>query len=319
MSEPVLSINNLTKNFGNLVAVDRVSLSVYPKEIFALLGPNGAGKTTLIGCITGLVRPTSGTGKIHGYDMLKEPEKTKPLIGLVPQELNYDPYFTVYNELKYKMALFGVRPTRKRVMEILDIMSLTDKAHTNTRRLSGGMKRRLLIAKALAHRPRLLFLDEPTAGVDVELRQELWKYVRLLKDQGTTIILTTHYLEEAEALADRVGIMNHGQLLQVEKVSSLIRKFGTRSLRIKINSSLDSVPEALSALGCSIGSDQQEICYPVSPQTEEIQPVLDILNALGLKVLDISDHRSSLEDVFRYLIGNTQDDESSSRAELEND
>ncbi len=231
MSAPVvLHCDHVTKRYDDLVAVDDVSLSVRQGEIFALLGPNGAGKTTLIHCISGLARQTSGTITVSGHDTLKDFRTTRQLIGLVPQEINYDPFFTPLESLTIQMGLMGVEPSRARAEELLETFSLTDKRDAYTRALSGGMKRRLLIAKALAHGPKLLFLDEPTAGVDVELRRELWDEVRALRERGTTIVLTTHYIEEAEMLADRVGIIHRGKLLLVENRDTLITQHNGKSL-----------------------------------------------------------------------------------------
>ena len=238
---PVLICDHVSKRYDDLVAVDDLSLTVNDGEIFALLGPNGAGKTTLIHCIAGLARQSAGTISVQGHDTLKEYRVTRTLVGLVPQEINYDPFFTPLESLTIQMGLMGVRPDRARAEQLLETFSLSDKRDSYTRALSGGMKRRLLIAKALAHRPKLLFLDEPTAGVDVELRQELWNEVRALRDGGTTIVLTTHYIEEAERLADRVGIIHRGRLLLAEDRNTLLTQHDGKSLEQIF---LDSIHEA---------------------------------------------------------------------------
>lgn len=231
VSAPALRCNQVVKRFKNFVAVDGVDLEVRAGEIFALLGPNGAGKTTLIGCITGLSRATSGTIEVFGHDVVREFRTARRLVGLVPQEITYDPFFTPVEALMIQSGLMGVPPDRARAESLLATFSLSDHKDAYTRNLSGGMKRRLLIAKALMHAPKLLFLDEPTAGVDVELRKELWREVRRLRDAGTTIVLTTHYLEEAEELADRIGILRKGKLLVVEdRATMMARGGGAQSL-----------------------------------------------------------------------------------------
>jgi ABC-2 type transport system ATP-binding protein len=222
--EPVVTLRGVTKRFGALEALAGVDLDVLPGEIFALLGPNGAGKTTLISIVAGLLRATAGEVRVLGYDVVKDYRVTRRAIGLVPQELNFDPFFTVEETLRIQAGYFDVRLAEERLVEILEALDLTARRRTNSRALSGGMKRRLLIGKALVHDPRVLFLDEPTAGVDVELRQQLWRYVRTLRARGTTIVLTTHYLEEAEALADRIGVIDHGRLLLVEEKAALVAR-----------------------------------------------------------------------------------------------
>ena len=225
-SPPALRCDHVVKRYGDFVAVDDVSLEVEPGEIFALLGPNGAGKTTLIGCITGLARPTSGTIEVFGRDVQREFRTTRRLVGLVPQEINFDPFLSPFQSLLVQQGLMGRRPDAERADALLRTFSLTEHRDAYSRHLSGGMKRRLLVAKALVHHPRLLFLDEPTAGVDVELRKELWDEVRRLRDEGTTIVLTTHYLEEAEMLADRIGVLRRGRLLVVEDREAMLARGG---------------------------------------------------------------------------------------------
>jgi len=228
--EPVVQLRGLTKRYGALTALGGVDLDVLEGEIFALLGPNGAGKTTLISIVTGLARATSGTATVLGRDVVKDYRFTRRVVGLVPQEVNFDPFFTVEEALHFQAGYFGLRLPEARVVEILTALDLLSKRAVNARALSGGMKRRLLIAKALVHEPRILFLDEPTAGVDVELRRALWAYVRTLRERGTTVVLTTHYLEEAEALADRIGLIDHGQLELVEGKAALLARHAGRTL-----------------------------------------------------------------------------------------
>jgi len=223
---PALRCTNVVKRFGDFTAVDDVSLEVRPGEIFALLGPNGAGKTTLIGCITGLSRATSGTIEVYGFDVRKDFRITRRLVGLVPQEINFDPFLSPYQSLLVQQGLMGREPEPARAEALLETFSLSGHRDAYSRHLSGGMKRRLLVAKALVHHPKLLFLDEPTAGVDVELRKELWDEVRRLRDEGTTIVLTTHYLEEAEELADRIGVLREGELLVVEDRDTMMARGG---------------------------------------------------------------------------------------------
>ena len=230
MTEPVVQIKGLTKRYGALLALDGVDLEIQAGEIFGLLGPNGAGKTTLIQVVTGLARATSGQVRVLGRDVVKDYRFTRRNVGLVPQEINFDPFFTVEESLRFQAGYFGVRLTEARLTELLTALDLTAKRGASARALSGGMRRRLLIAKALVHEPRVLFLDEPTAGVDVELRRALWAYVRTLRDRGTTVVLTTHYLEEAEALADRIGIIDRGRLRLVEEKSALLARSAGRSL-----------------------------------------------------------------------------------------
>ncbi len=231
MPEPVVAIRNVKKRFGSFVALSGVDLDIEPGEIFALLGPNGAGKTTLISIIAGLLRATEGTVRVLGRDVVADSRYTRRALGIVPQEINFDPFFTVEESLRIQAGYFGVHLTEGRLVEILTALDLLSKRSAGTRALSGGMKRRLLIGKALVHEPPVLFLDEPTAGVDVELRQALWRYVRTLRERGTTIVLTTHYLDEAEELADRVGVIDRGRLLVVEDKRELLRRYAGKTLR----------------------------------------------------------------------------------------
>src|SRR5512138_1180539 len=240
--EPVVAIRGVSKRFGALVALEHVDLDIRAGEIFALLGPNGAGKTTLISIVAGLLRASSGEVRVLGHDVVRDYEFTRRAVGLVPQEINFDPFFTVEEALRIQAGYFGVRLPEERLVEILSALDLAAKRRTNSRALSGGMKRRLLIGKALVHEPRVLFLDEPTAGVDVELRRALWAYVRRLRAAGTTIVLTTHYLEEAEELADRVGVIDQGRLVLVEEKEALLRRHGVRTIRLARAAPVPAVP-----------------------------------------------------------------------------
>jgi len=230
VADPVVLLRGVEKRFGAFQALAGVDLDIERGEIFALLGPNGAGKTTLISIVAGLLRASAGTVTVLGRDVVKDYQFTRRAIGLVPQEINFDPFFTVEETLRIQAGYFGIRLSEARLVELLSALDLTAKRSTNSRALSGGMKRRLLIGKALVHEPRVLFLDEPTAGVDVELRRALWRYVRTLRERGTTIVLTTHYLEEAEELADRVGVIDDGRLVVVEEKRALLARHGTTSL-----------------------------------------------------------------------------------------
>src|SRR5712692_3246716 len=251
MNEAV-SLRGATKRFGSLTALDRVDLDIRRGELFALLGPNGAGKTTLISLVAGTAVRSEGTVEVLGHDVVRDYRLTRRAVGLVPQEINFDPFFTVEETLRFQAGYFGVRLSEEHLREILGNLSLLDKRDANTRSLSGGMKRRLLIAKALVHRPPVLFLDEPTAGVDVELRRDLWTYVRKLTGGGTTIVLTTHYLEEAEELADRIGVIKNGRLLVVEEKQALLARYGKRTVRLRLQSPVPEVPHRLLAAGAEL-------------------------------------------------------------------
>ena len=295
---PALLVDRLVKRFGELRAVDGISLRIEPGEIFALLGPNGAGKTTLISCITGLARLTSGRIEVFGHDVVRDYRRSRRLVGLVPQEINFDPFFTPMESLLIQMGLMGVPRDRAWAEQLLRTFSLWDKRDAYTRHLSGGMKRRLLVAKALVHRPRLLFLDEPTAGVDVELRQELWCEVRRLRRRGTTIVLTTHYLEEAEELADRVGIVHRGRLLLVERRDGLLRRYREGLLRLRLERDLQRVPEGLPE-GARLTDPR---CLEVPwRRAEDIERTLAIVRALGT-ICDVQIDQVHLEDIFVRIV-----------------
>jgi ABC-2 type transport system ATP-binding protein len=300
--EPVVQVRNLQKRYGELVALGGVDLDIRPGEIFALLGPNGAGKTTLISIVAGLLRATAGEARVLGRDVVRDYAFTRRAVGLVPQEINFDPFFTVEEALRIQAGYFGVELSEARLVELLGALELSDKRTTNSRALSGGMKRRLLIGKALVHDPRVLFLDEPTAGVDVELRRALWRYVRTLRERGTTVVLTTHYLEEAEELADRVGMIDRGKLVLVEETGSLLRRHGAKTLRLLPATPVAAVPPALAALGGRLQDDGAVIVVEV-PAGEPFGPFLAAAAAAGVVVKDVETRRTTLEDVFVQLVG----------------
>jgi ABC-2 type transport system ATP-binding protein len=302
-STPALELQGLTKTYGGkLTALSDVNLSIRPGEIFALLGPNGAGKTTLIGAVCGLVKKTSGTIRLFGKDLDHDPVRPRYEVGLVPQEVNFDPFFTVAESLYIQQGYYGQKRDEARVKEVLTALSLQNKADTITRALSGGMRRRLLIAKALVHKPRLVFLDEPTAGVDVELRRDLWNYVRKLAAEGTTIVLTTHYLEEAEELADRVGVINEGKLLLVEEKKALLRRLGEKRLLVTFSAPVPETPEVARKAGATLSADGRVLTYP---EREGCAPAGDILRTLytqGLPVCDVETRHSRLEDILIEIL-----------------
>ncbi len=300
----MLSIRNLTKRYDDLVAVDDVSLEIEPGEIFALLGPNGAGKTTLIGCVTGLTVGFEGSVEVAGYDVVRDYRVTRRLIGLVPQEINYDAFFSVRNTLGFQAGYFGVDASEADIRSMLRQFSLEDKVDATSRWLSGGMKRRLMICKALMHGPALLFLDEPTAGVDVELRDELWDYVRELRDAGTTVVLTTHYLEEAEQLADRIGIIHRGELMRVDGRDELMREFGVQRVAIRlteppVDSTVFDGFEDLKIEGAELELSFREADEGTrSPADALMRRVFDA----GYEVQHMEARSSSLEEVFKELV-----------------
>jgi ABC-2 type transport system ATP-binding protein len=299
--DPVVTVRGVSKRFGALTALAAVDLDVRPGEIFALLGPNGAGKTTLISIVAGLLRATTGEVRVLGRDVVRDYRFTRAAVGLVPQELNFDPFFTVEETLRIQAGYFGIRLAEGRLVEILEALDLTAKRRTNSRALSGGMKRRLLIGKALVHDPRVLFLDEPTAGVDVELRRALWRYVRLLRERGTTVVLTTHYLEEAEELADRVGVIDRGRLVVVEDKTTLLSRHGTRTLRLGLAAPLLAPPPALATLGARLVDGGAALEVEVASGATA-GPVLAAAAADGLAVADVETRRTTLEDVFVRLV-----------------
>jgi ABC-2 type transport system ATP-binding protein len=303
--QPVISIANLSKTYASgFRALKHVDLDIRRSEIFALLGPNGAGKTTLISIICGIVNPTEGRVLVDGRDIITDYRVTRSLIGLVPQELTTDAFETVWATVTFTRGLFGKSRNPAVVEKVLKDLSLWDKKDNKIITLSGGMKRRVLIAKALAHEPQILFLDEPTAGVDVELRQDMWEIVRSLRASGVTIILTTHYIEEAEEMADRVGVINHGELILVEDKAELMRKLGKKQLALHLQRPLDAVPAALAAYDLMLSADGSELIYTYDTQGERtgITTLLRDLNEAGIRFRDLKTTQSSLEEIFVSLV-----------------
>ena len=301
----MISIENLSKEYDNgFKALNQINLEIEQGEIFALLGPNGAGKTTLISTICGIVNPTSGRALVGGYDIQNQYRHTRSLIGLVPQELTTDSFETVWNTLKFSRGLFGKAPNAGYLESILRQLSLWEKKDQQIKSLSGGMKRRLLIAKALSHEPRVLFLDEPTAGVDVELRRDMWKIIDDLRNSGVTIILTTHYIEEAEEIADRIGVINRGQIILVEEKHELMRKLGKKRLTLELKEPMQEVPAALAEYDLELGSDGWKLIYTYDAQQDHtgIASILQILSDQSIGFKDISTSQSSLEDIFVNLV-----------------
>jgi len=308
-SQSILTITGLTKVYsGGVKALDGVDLNIRPGEIFALLGPNGAGKTTLIGAVCGLVRPTSGSMTAFGYDLATNWRAARARIGLVPQELSTDMFETVQRAVSYSRGLFGYPPDKARIEDILRSLSLWEKRDSQIRELSGGMKRRVLIAKALAHEPDLLFLDEPTAGVDVELRKGMWEQIGALRERGTTIILTTHYIEEAELMADRVGIIRSGRILMIDDKASMMERLGTTEAIIELGAPLTQLPDAIAAFPVELRADGRELCYRGGNGTgggrAEVAALTKALIAAGIDYTGIDIHDSSLEDIFVDLVAN---------------
>ncbi len=301
----ILTITDLIKTYeGGKTALNRVSLEIKTGEIFALLGPNGAGKTTLIGIVCGLLRSTGGQVSVAGFDIQKDFRAARSLIGLVPQELATEAFETVIATLRFSRGLFGKPPDEALLERTLKTLSLWDKRNDRVMTLSGGMKRRVMIAKALSHEPKLLFLDEPTAGVDVELRRDLWNTVRALRDAGVTIVLTTHYIQEAEELADRIGIINKGELVLVEDKATLLRKLGRKELRLHLAKPIEAVPASLAVFGLKLEADQQTLTYQFENERERdrITDLLAALHQQGLDFRDLETRQSSLEDIFVSLV-----------------
>lgn len=299
-----LELAGIGKNFRGLRAVHDVSFSVPAGAIHALIGPNGAGKTTLISTVCGIVSPTSGTVTVGGHDILKDYRAARSLIGLVPQELTTDAFESVWDTVSFSRGLFGKPANPTHIEKVLRDLSLWEKKDNRIMTLSGGMKRRVLIAKALSHEPRILFLDEPTAGVDVELRRDMWRLVRALRDSGVTIILTTHYIEEAEEMADRIGVINKGELILVEDKAALMHKLGRKQLTVQLAEPLSAVPEALNSFELTLAGDGQQLVYTYDTQAENtgIAPLLRALENAGITVKDLSTTQSSLEDIFVNLV-----------------
>ena len=301
----ILSLRGLSKSYaGGLPALKHVDLDIRAGEIFALLGPNGAGKTTLINIVCGIVTPTAGQATAAGHDIQRDYRATRALIGLVPQELVTEGFETVWATVRFSRGLFGRPPNDEYVGKVLKDLSLWDKRHDRIMTLSGGMKRRVMIAKALAHEPTILFLDEPTAGVDVELRRDMWALVRRLRDSGVTIILTTHYIEEAEEMADRIGVINHGELILVEDKTALMRKLGKKELTLQLHNALDAIPADLARHKLSLTPNGKELHYTYDTQGERtgITALLDDLARNGIRFRDLQTTQSSLEDIFVGLV-----------------
>jgi ABC-2 type transport system ATP-binding protein len=302
----VISISDLTKTYASgQHALKGVSLDIRPGEIFALLGPNGAGKTTLISIVCGIVRPTSGTVLVNGHDIVRDYRAARAQIGLVPQELAIEAFETVRAAAAFSRGLFGRAPDAAHVERVLRDLSLWDRRNDVTMTLSGGMKRRVMIAKALAHEPRILFLDEPTAGVDVELRRDMWALVRRLRDQGVTIILTTHYIDEAEEMADRIGVVNHGELVVVEDKAVLMKKLGKRQLTLTLQEPLAAIPAELAdwPLELNARGHELQLSFDSSQEQTGIAPFLRRLEQLGINYRDLNTRESSLEEIFVSLVG----------------
>ncbi len=301
----VISITNLSKTYASgFQALKRIDLDIRDGEIFALLGPNGAGKTTLIGIICGILRASSGRITVGGHDIVADYRAARSLIGLVPQELHTDAFETVWATTNFSRGLFGKPRDDAQVEKVLRSLSLWDRKDSKIMTLSGGMKRRVMIAKALAHEPRVLFLDEPTAGVDVELRKDMWQVVRELRASGVTIILTTHYIEEAEEMADRVGVINKGEIILVDEKNELMRKLGRKRLTLEVHDRLDAVPAALGAYNLTIGAGGTELIYDYDSQAERsgVAQLLGELSNAGIRIRDLHTTQSSLEDIFVDLV-----------------
>jgi len=303
--QPVIAITGLTKTYkSGLQALKSVDLSIARGEIFALLGPNGAGKTTLISIICGIVTPSTGTVTVDGLDNQKDYRPVRTRVGLVPQELTTDSFETVYNTVRFSRGLFGRAPNPAFIEQVLKDLSLWDKKDAKIMTLSGGMKRRVMIAKALSHEPDILFLDEPTAGVDVELRRDMWGLVRKLRDQGVTIILTTHYIEEAEEMADRVGVILKGELILVEQTATLMKKLGKKTLTLQLQEALPALPAALADWALTLKSDGHELEYSFDANADDtgVPSLIRKLEQEGIAFKDLNTRQSSLEDIFVSLV-----------------
>ncbi len=302
---PIISVSNLSKTYASgFEALRRVNLDIRRGEIFALLGPNGAGKTTLINIVCGIVTPSAGAVSVGGHDILKDYRAARAMIGLVPQELTSNAFESVWATVSFSRGLFGKPANPGQVEKVLRDLSLWDRKDSKTMTLSGGMKRRVLIAKALAHEPQVLFLDEPTAGVDVELRQDMWQVVRFLRDSGVTIILTTHYIEEAELMAERIGVISKGEIILVEEKAELMRKLGKKVLTLQLQEVLAAIPAGLAAHRLSLAANGRELVYTYDTQRERtgITSLLDDLNQAGIGFKDLQTTQSSLEDIFVDLV-----------------
>jgi ABC-2 type transport system ATP-binding protein len=302
---PIIEVSNLSKVYsGGFQALKNIGLEIRRGEIFALLGPNGAGKTTLISIICGIVNPSSGSVSVDGHDIIDDYRAARSLIGLVPQELTTDAFETVWSTVSFSRGLFGKKPNPAHIEKVLKELSLWDKKDNQIITLSGGMKRRVLIAKALSHEPKILFLDEPTAGVDVELRRDMWNVVRALRSSGVTIILTTHYINEAQEMADRVGVINHGEIILVEEKAELMHKLGRKQLILDLQKKLDGVPPQLAGYALQTAEDGHQLVYTYDTQAERtgITALLRELNEAGIRFKDLNTTQSSLEEIFVNLV-----------------
>ena len=305
MSDNQISINNLSKIYDNgFEALKNINLEIKKGEIFAMLGPNGAGKTTLISIVCGIVKPSSGKVLVENFDIINDYRETRSRIGLVPQELTLEQFETVFNNVSYSRGLYGKKPDPLYIEKVLKQLSLWDKKDLGLRQLSGGMKRRVLIAKALSHEPSILFLDEPTAGVDVELRKEMWKVVEDLRETGVTIILTTHYIEEAEAIADRVGVINQGELIIVEQKKELLKKMGNKTLTVELQEEIKNIPNQLSKYKLTLGDNNISLNYKYDLREKQtgITNLLQDIKDAGLKLRDLKTEQSNLEKIFVTLV-----------------
>ena len=305
MTDNQIVINNLSKVYDNgFNALKNINLNIKKGEIFAMLGPNGAGKTTLISIICGIVNPTSGEVKVDNFDIINDYRETRSKIGLVPQELTLEQFETVFNNVSYSRGLYGKKPSPSHIEKILKQLSLWDKKDLRLRQLSGGMKRRVLIAKALSHEPSILFLDEPTAGVDVELRKDMWKIVENLRKTGVTIILTTHYIEEAEAIADRVGVINQGEIIVVDDTKELLKKMGHKKLTVELQEEITEIPSSLKKYKLAFGSNKMSLDYTYNLNEKQtgITNLLQDIKDSGLKLRDLKTEQSNLEKIFVTLV-----------------
>jgi ABC-2 type transport system ATP-binding protein len=303
--QSIISVTQLSKTYASgFRALDNVNLEIRKGEIFALLGPNGAGKTTLIGIICGIVNPSAGTIRVDGHDISADYRATRSLIGLVPQELTTDAFESVWNTVSFSRGLFGKPPNPAHIEKVLKDLSLWNRKDSKVMTLSGGMKRRLLIAKALSHEPRILFLDEPTAGVDVELRRDMWNLVRALQSSGVTIILTTHYIDEAEEMADRIGVINKGEIILVQDKTELMRKLGRKQLTLQLDHPVERIPAALSAYSLELAENGAALIYTYDEHSDRtgITALLQALTECGIGFKDVHTTQSSLEDIFVTLV-----------------
>ena len=311
MTKDLISIENLSKVYDNgFNALKTVNLNIKQGEIIAMLGPNGAGKTTLISIVCGIVKPTSGVITVDGFDIIKDYRETRSRIGLVPQEISLEQFETVFNNVSYSRGLYGKKPNPQHIEKVLKDFSLWDKKDLRLNQLSGGMKRRVMIAKALSHEPSILFLDEPTAGVDVELRKDMWKVVEGLRKTGVTIILTTHYIEEAEAIADRVAVINQGEIIVVDNKIDLLKKMGHKKLTIELQDKVEKIPAELDEYNLSISNDNYSLIYNYNLHAERtgITKMLQDLKNAGLRMRDLKTEQNNLEKIFVTLVKENNED-----------